>query len=69
MVRLEQRAVEVRADAVLFGHSHHATCVTSSGILFLNPGALIHTSSCKSFATLEVSQERIEARLYDLPDT
>ncbi|MDR3580980.1 MAG: metallophosphoesterase [Oryzomonas sp.] len=64
---LKQRAAEVRADIVLFGHSHRATCITRSGILFLNPGTLIQTSARKTFATLEISEDCIKARLHDIP--
>jgi hypothetical protein len=65
--RLKQRAAEIRADIVLFGHSHRATCITISGILFLNPGTLMRTSVSKTFATLEISRDCIEARLHDIP--
>ncbi|MGD0586814.1 MAG: metallophosphoesterase [Oryzomonas sp.] len=65
--RLKQRAAEIRADIVLFGHSHRATCITTSGILFLNPGTLMQTSDSKTFATLEISGDCIEARLHDIP--
>ncbi|KAA0895360.1 metallophosphoesterase [Oryzomonas rubra] len=65
--RLKQRAVEVCAHVVLFGHSHRATCITTSGILFLNPGTLTRTSANKTFATIEISEESINARLHDIP--
>jgi putative phosphoesterase len=64
---LKKRAAEVRADIVLFGHSHRATCITTSGILFLNPGTLTQTSAGKTFATLEISEDCIKARLHDIP--
>jgi uncharacterized protein len=66
---LKQRATEVHADIVLFGHSHRATCITTSGILFLNPGTLMRTSHNKTFATIEISGDCIEARLHDIPTT
>ena len=65
---LKQRAAEVRADIVLFGHSHRATCITTSGILFLNPGTLTKASAHKTFATLEISKDGIKARLHDIPN-
>ena len=64
---LHKRALEVRADIVLFGHSHHATCITSSDILFLNPGTLTRTSTHKTFAILEISGDGVKACLHDLP--
>jgi putative phosphoesterase len=64
---LKQRATEVHADIVLFGHSHLPTCITTSGILFLNPGTLTQTSASKTFATLEISENCIKARLHEIP--
>lgn len=64
---LKQRATEVHADIVLFGHSHRATCITTSGILFLNPGTLAQISANKTFATLEITKEGIKARLHEIP--
>jgi len=65
--KLKQRAGEVHADVVLFGHSHRPTCITTSGILFLNPGTLTRTSLTKTFATLEILEDCIKARLHDIP--
>ena len=65
--RLKERADEVCADIVLFGHSHRATCTTTSGILFLNPGTLTRTSTNKTFATLEIVDNCIKACLHDIP--
>ena len=65
---LKQRAADVRADIVLFGHSHCATCITTSGIMFLNPGTLTRASARKTFATLEISKDCIKARLHDIPN-
>lgn len=65
--RLKQRAEEVRADIVLFGHSHRPTCITTSGILFLNPGTLTRTSTTKTFATLEILEDCVTAHLHDIP--
>ena len=64
---LKQRAAEVRADIVLFGHTHRASRITSSGILFINPGTLTQASACKTFATLEISGDCIKARLHEIP--
>lgn len=64
--RLERHAVQLGVDAVLFGHSHAATVVTRSGILFVNPGTLIRSSAAKSFAIVEISSDSITARLYPI---
>lgn len=64
--RLKRRALEVRADLVLFGHSHLATRELHSGILFVNPGTMINGAPQKSYAIAEVSQEGITVSLHKI---
>jgi hypothetical protein len=64
--KLEKRAGEVGADAVLFGHTHRATVTTLSGILAVNPGTLKRHSLKTTFATLEISPAGISAILHDI---
>jgi putative phosphoesterase len=64
--RLEKRAVEVGADAVLFGHTHRATNTTLSGVLAVNPGTLMRTSQHTTFAVLEITPQCISAALFDI---
>jgi putative phosphoesterase len=64
--RLEHRAREVGADAVLFGHTHRATITTMSGLLAVNPGTLILPSQHKTFATLDITLQGIKADLFDI---
>jgi putative phosphoesterase len=64
--RLEKRAREVGADAVLFGHTHRATVITLSGILAVNPGTLMRTALQNSFAVLEITPAGVSAQLYDI---
>lgn len=64
--RLERRAIEVGADAVLFGHTHCAVVTTLSGILAINPGTLMRTSQRTTFATLEITPQGITADLFDI---
>ena len=64
--RLEKRACEVGADAVLFGHTHRATVTTLSGILAVNPGTLMRPSQHTTFATLEITPHGITAHLFDI---
>ena len=64
--RLEKRASEVGADAVLFGHTHRATVTSLSGILAVNPGTLMHASQHTTFATLEITPHGITAELFDI---
>jgi len=64
--RLEKRVVEVGADAVLFGHTHHPTITNLSGILAVNPGTLMSISRHASFAILEITPDGITAKLHDI---
>jgi len=66
LARLERRAREVGADAVLFGHTHRATIISLSGILAVNPGTLMHSSQHTTYATLEITPHGITADLYDI---
>lgn len=66
LARLEKRAREAGADAVLFGHSHRATITTLSGILAVNPGTLMRASQHTTFAILDITPHGITADLYDI---
>lgn len=64
--RLERRGIESGADGVLFGHTHCATIVTLSGILFVNPGTLMSSDRQATFAILEITPDGISATLHDI---
>lgn len=64
--RLILRALEVRADIVLYGHTHQAKQTLHSDILFLNPGTMINAASHKSYAIVNVSPDGISASLHDI---
>ncbi|MDD5285542.1 MAG: metallophosphoesterase [Desulfuromonadaceae bacterium] len=64
--KLKRRALEVKADLVLFGHSHLATHELHSGILFLNPGTMMSSALQKSYAIVDVSQDGTSASLHDI---
>ncbi|MEI6205891.1 MAG: metallophosphoesterase [Desulfuromonadales bacterium] len=64
--KLERRALEIRADLVLFGHSHLATQELHSGILFLNPGTMTNASPNKSYALVDVSAVGITSSLHNI---
>ena len=66
LTRLEQRGREVGADILLFGHTHHATIITLSGILLVNPGTLMRTSQQTTFAILEITPTGIKAKLHEI---
>lgn len=64
--KLKRRALEVRADLVLFGHSHLATQELYSGILFLNPGTMMKASLNKSYAIVDMSPNGVFATIYNI---
>lgn len=66
LARLEQRAREVKADAVLFGHSHIAMNEQRQGLLVLNPGALTSSARQQSYAVMDITSDSISANLFDI---
>lgn len=66
VVKLRQRAYEVGADAVLYGHTHKAVLENHSGLLLINPGALANQSNHRSFAILNITPEGIAAQHFDI---
>lgn len=64
--KLKRRALEVRADLVLFGHSHLATQEQHADILFLNPGTMMNAALQKSYAIVDVSPAGITASLHSI---
>ena len=64
--KLKRRAQEVRADLVLFGHSHLATQELHSNILFLNPGTMVNSTCQKSYAIVDVLPGGITASLHSI---
>jgi putative phosphoesterase len=63
---LEQRARELKANVVLFGHTHIAIQEERSGLLMLNPGTLIKGAPFRSYAILDVTSKRITAHICEL---
>ena len=64
--RVVQRGREVRADAVLFGHTHYATITNHSGMLLVNPGTLMRSNTPSSVAIMEITPTGITAQLRDV---
>lgn len=64
--RLEQSGITNRVEAVLFGHTHQAVVTTLSGMLFVNPGTLMGSSSLTTFSILEITSDSISASLFDI---
>lgn len=66
LARLRQRAEEIGADAVLFGHTHLEVLEEYAGLLLVNPGTLSKTSQHRSYAVLDITPGRITTRHYDI---
>jgi putative phosphoesterase len=66
LARLLQRSLEIRADAVIFGHTHQAVCEINSAVLLLNPGALANHVHHRSYSVLNISSEGISCKNYDI---
>lgn len=66
LARLRQRAEEVGADAVLFGHTHQGVLEDHAGLLLVNPGTLSNAGHNRSYAVLMITPEGITSRHYDI---
>ncbi|MGB9080106.1 MAG: metallophosphoesterase [Desulfuromonadaceae bacterium] len=64
--RLRQRAEEIGADAVLFGHTHQGVLENHAGLLLVNPGALSQAGHHRSYAVLTITPDGITPRHYDI---
>lgn len=66
LYRLLQRTLEVKADAVLFGHTHQALSEVNSGVLLLNPGSLANHVLCRSYSVLTITLEKISSQHFEI---
>jgi putative phosphoesterase len=66
LARLRQRAGEIAADAVLFGHTHLRLCEYHTGILLVNPGTLAQAAFHRSYAILTITPDGITSRHFDI---
>lgn len=64
---LLQRVKEAGASVTLCGHTHIPLVQKSDGILLINPGTLMATSSQKSCAILHVTIAKVTAEIIHLP--
>lgn len=66
LAKLRQRAEDIGADAVLFGHTHQGVLENHSGLLLVNPGTLLNVGHHRSYAVLNILPEGITARHFDI---
>ncbi len=65
--RLKKRAHEVKADIVLYGHTHLASIEEIDGILFVNPGCLKKGCEEPSYAVLTLENGVPSAEIIPAP--
>ncbi len=63
LAKLQQKALQVEAQLVLYGHTHRAAVEQWSGITFINPGTLTASSSNPSYAVVTVANGTVSARI------
>ena len=64
--RLVDKAKELKASVVLFGHTHTPLIQKEDGVLLINPGTLMSGSDSKSYAILTVTPFKIAAEIIHL---
>ena len=63
---LHRKALEQKAQTVLYGHTHEAAIVRIGEILLVNPGSLSYKSLHTSFAVLSIIDGEVSAELFEL---
>jgi len=61
--RLVEKAKELKASVVLFGHTHNPLIQKLDGVLLINPGTLMNGSDSKSYAVLTVTPFKVTAEI------
>jgi len=61
--RLVEKAIELKASVVLFGHTHNPLIQKLDGVLLINPGTLMTGSDSKSYAILTVTPFKVTAEI------
>ncbi len=66
--QLEEKAKEVEANIVIFGHTHTPLCIEKDNILYINPGSvsLPRNLSCKSMAILHIDSDNVKVEEIEL---
>ena len=61
--RLVEKAKELKASVVLFGHTHKPLIQKFEGVMLINPGTLMNGSDAKSYAILTVTPFKVTAEI------
>lgn len=64
LLKLKNKALEIGADIVLYGHTHLSSVEYKEGILFINPGSPSLCSRGKnSIAIMEIKDNKVNATI------
>lgn len=65
---LREKALQEKADAVVFGHTHSPLVERNGGILMVNPGSISQPRNARvpSYAVLEITSEGIRAHIHQI---
>jgi len=68
--RLSHKAIELKVDLVLFGHTHKACIVDEKGITFMNPGQLEHHYNRRkaSYGVVTLAKNNFSCEIIYLPE-
>ena len=64
--RLKERAGEVGADVVVYGHTHCAEIVKDGETLFINPGSFLPRGGAPTYCYAIISGGKIAARIVEI---
>lgn len=65
--RLKYKAMEIKADIVLFGHTHIPFIANDVGILFINPGSVsLSRKGPNSMGFIDINDGKISARIKNI---
>ncbi len=69
LAKLYQKALQVGADIVLYGHTHIPSVQNINGILFINPGAMKMFSENPSMGILHIEAGMVRAEILNIKTT
>lgn len=66
--RLYYRALELKANLVVFGHTHIPMNIEVDGLQILNPGSITFPKGNlgKSYAIIDIIEDKIDVNIYEL---
>jgi len=62
---IQKRAIQEKADVVLYGHTHRPAILIIDGVMFINPGTMNKNATHRSFALISIDNDTITAETVD----